>query len=695
MFARSIPARLISRRVATAANTVAPARGVRVPPTHSQTPSAHAPGPRIAPKPWLFSRASPSAAAAAASQPRAWSRWTRRLGQAALWTSLATGGLTLAVATQIPVEADASPRTRVETVIKGTWRSVSTFAVTASIMVDYKMLYMQHGHMGIESEEYVALRTLVHQKSAEKLLWLCKNHGGIYNKAAQHVGSLVKMVPKEYTDTLSVLQDRAPYHPFDEVCRVFQRELGGLPMDFFLEFDQEPMAAASLAQVHRAMTHDGRECAVKVQYEEVVRNFRVDLVVMDTLTQLVTVFFPEFHLGWIVREFETNLTQEFDFRLEGRNAQSAAERFAHRNSRGDFHIPDIHWDLTSERILTMEFIHGTRVTNVAELTRKGFDLDSLQTTLIDVFSEMIFVQGFVHCDPHPGNMLVRASPTKPGVTQLVLLDHGLYRELDEPFRKTYCDLWVGILTTNDQLLMSVGERLGPGGSKYWAYFPLMFAGVVRKGPGAADPVGAIPVAADSTVPLQPPPLLNATTQMHGPNPGAAAAEAAADEPMVIGDEFDDSHRRKVRKSMRGVQFSLEDALDFIEGLPRDMLLVMRTINLVSGVHRALGGKNLPKFRAHAWFAVLGRHTPMGRDTSVLGWIGRWVTVMVVGTASQGGSLRALRSWAREWAVVWFRVWVVLDVLNIARDVRRWWSSSPLASLPSQSPDVGPSSQAVA
>ncbi|KNE54298.1 atypical/ABC1 protein kinase [Allomyces macrogynus ATCC 38327] len=546
--------------------------------------------------------------------------WIRRHP---VWTTLAAGTLggtalgTWAALRTLDAADDAMFRhepvvERLRIAARAVVRSIMTFGTTAAITTDYKWLYFQHGHLGIASDEYARLRAQVHQRSANLLLWLCRNHGGIYNKAAQHVGSLVRMVPKEYTDTLSVLQDKAPFHPYEEVIEVFQREFGAFPSEFFLEFDETPMAAASLAQVHRAVTKDGHEVAVKVQYKDVQRNFRIDIWCMSALTRLVSTAFPEFQLAWVVKEFEENLTQEFDFRHEARNAERAQQRFANRNV--DFHIPDIYWPLTTAHVLTMRM-----------------DVEYLQQSLIDVFADMIFVHGETHCDPHPGNMLVRQSPHDPNIPQLVLLDHGLYRTLSPSFRHTYCDLWVGILTSNDQLLESAGSRLGEGGAKYWRLFPLMFAGHARGSPTGTQ----------------------------------------------LGDDLTPADRVHLKAALKG--FSLEDAVDFLEGVPRDMLLVMRTMNFVSGVHRALGGRNLPKFRQQAWYAVVGRHAPLSR--SVMAWIVGWIVDLpVVGSSAAAVAAAAagldadrgsagsgsLVAWFREWMTVWWRLWVVIPVVQMWR-----------------------------
>jgi len=118
-------------------------------------------------------------------------------------------------------------------------------------MADYKMLHLRYASEGYTSDTYKAERKVVHQRCANRLLGLCRLNTGIYCKAGQHVASLTYVVPPEYTNTLSVLQDRAPFKSMKEVEQVFRDEFGKMPLDLFKEFDPLPLAAASLAQVHR------------------------------------------------------------------------------------------------------------------------------------------------------------------------------------------------------------------------------------------------------------------------------------------------------------------------------------------------------------------------------------------------------------------------------------------------------------
>ncbi|KAJ3206905.1 hypothetical protein HDU67_007876, partial [Dinochytrium kinnereticum] len=258
---------------------------------------------------------------------------------------------------------------------------------------------------GGEGEEYKAERSKVHQQAAEWLLWLARTQGGIYVKAAQHIASLTYVVPSEYTTTLSVLQDRAPFRPWSVMGEVLRSELGVSELkEVFLEVQETPIAAASLAQVHKALTRDNEPVAVKIQYPDVARLFIVDTSTMQLLSTLASTLFPDFSFGWIVTEFRESLSSEFDFTEEARNALSTHERFHHRRSA--VRCPLVRWDLTTRRVLTMEFVDGVKVNDAAGLRGLGLDPGEVGRLVCEVFAEMVFCHGVVHCDPHPGNMVV-------------------------------------------------------------------------------------------------------------------------------------------------------------------------------------------------------------------------------------------------------------------------------------------------
>jgi aarF domain-containing kinase len=162
---------------------------------------------------------------------------------------------------------------------------------------------------------------------------------------------------------------------------------------------------------------------------------------------------------------------QLNFNNEKQNSRRIAECLKHNPA---VHVPVVYDELSSRRMLTMEFIHAPKISQVSAISELGLEPSKVAHVLCEVFSEMIFCHGFVHCDPHAGNIFVRANPD-PSVLakeQLVLLDHGLYRELDEDFRKTYCDLWRAMLLRDSKLLQECGDKLKVG--ELVQFLPLMF-----------------------------------------------------------------------------------------------------------------------------------------------------------------------------------------------------------------------------
>uniref|UniRef100_F7HSU3 AarF domain-containing protein kinase 1 n=2 Tax=Callithrix jacchus TaxID=9483 RepID=F7HSU3_CALJA len=228
--------------------------------------------------------------------------------------------------------------------------------------------------------------------------------------------------------------------------------------DLFQSFDDTPLGTASLAQVHKAVLHDGRTVAVKVQHPKVRAQSSKDILLMEVLVLAVKQLFPEFEFMWLVDEAKKNLPLELDFLKEGRNAEKVSQMLKHF----DFlKVPRIHWDLSTERVLLMEFVDGGQVNDRDYMERNKIDVNEISRYLGKIYSEMIFVNGFVHCDPHPGNVLVRKH-RGTGKAEIVLLDHGLYQVLTEEFRLNYCHLWQSLIWTDMERVKEYSQRLGAG-----------------------------------------------------------------------------------------------------------------------------------------------------------------------------------------------------------------------------------------
>ncbi|XP_024865240.1 aarF domain-containing protein kinase 1 isoform X2 [Kryptolebias marmoratus] len=328
-------------------------------------------------------------------------------------------------------------------------------ATTVVISYDYLTAFkhVEHG-----TQEYWTLKSEVHRRSAERLRDLCCANRGTFIKVGQHIGALDYLLPEEYTSTLKVLHSRAPQSSMEEIQQVIREDLGKELSELFVSFEEKPQGAASLAQVHKAVLHDGKTVAVKVQHPKVQRQSSKDIMVMEVLVKAVHWLFPDFAFMWLVEEAKKNMPLELDFVNEGRNAERVADMLSHFPF---LKVPIIHWDLSTKRILTMEFVEGGQVNDREYMKKHGIDVNEISENLGKMYSEMIFVHGFVHCDPHPGNVLVRKCPWSQK-TEILLLDHGLYQVLQPDFRMDYCRLWMSLINGDLPGVERYSRRLGAG-----------------------------------------------------------------------------------------------------------------------------------------------------------------------------------------------------------------------------------------
>ncbi|NP_001085405.1 aarF domain-containing protein kinase 1 precursor [Xenopus laevis] len=326
---------------------------------------------------------------------------------------------------------------------------------TAAITWDY---FTKLRHVEAGTEEYENIKSQVHLRSAHRLLDLCCFNRGTFIKVGQHLAALEYLVPPEYTKTLSVLHSQAPCTPFTDVVQVIREDLGKEISEVFEEFEKTPLGAASLAQVHRAVLQDGRKVAVKVQHPKVQAQSSRDILIMEVLLHVVKKIFPQFEFMWLIEEAKKNLPLELDFQNEGRNAEKMSSIVS---SFSFLRIPRIYWELSTKRVLVMEYMEGGQVNDREYMKRNQIDVNKVSHALGKLYSEMIFVHGFVHCDPHPGNVLVRQNPENCA-PEIILLDHGLYQVLTESFRLDYCSLWQALIAADKERIRIYSQRLGAG-----------------------------------------------------------------------------------------------------------------------------------------------------------------------------------------------------------------------------------------
>lgn len=290
-----------------------------------------------------------------------------------------------------------------------------------------------------------------HRKNAILIREKALEMKGVMIKVGQFLSSRKDFLPDEYTEELSELQDQVPPHDFTEIRQRIIEELGAPPEDVFSEFEQDPIAAASLGQVHRAVLKDGREAAVKVQYPGIEKIIETDIRMFEILISLLRGRIGWINLRVLHEEFSKIVRAELDYVQEARNA----ERFR-LNFRDEPRvvIPRVYWEFSTRKVLALEYVGGIKITECAIIKASGMDCRALVNLLVEAYAKMIFVHGFFHCDPHPGNIFVSEGPT------LAFVDFGMVQAISETAKRNLRRYANAIVENDTTGIVEALEKLG-------------------------------------------------------------------------------------------------------------------------------------------------------------------------------------------------------------------------------------------
>ncbi len=283
---------------------------------------------------------------------------------------------------------------------------------------------------------YDANLTRVHNMNAERIEKTIVALQGLFIKVGQLISIMTNFLPEEFRKPLESLQDQVPPRPISEIRRRIEEELGAAPEKIFSEFDEVPLASASLGQVHRATLATGEEVAVKVQHEDIDEIVKMDLKTIWRIMVIVALFVPIKGLDVIYRQVREMIEAELDF---VREAAFMDRIRANLDSHPGVTVPTIFSDYCTARVLTTTYCEGTKISDLATLDGWSIDRTDLARRLVRAYCKMIFEDGLYHADPHPGNILVMRDGT------IVLLDFGAVAELSPSMRQGIPDLLEAVI----------------------------------------------------------------------------------------------------------------------------------------------------------------------------------------------------------------------------------------------------------
>jgi ubiquinone biosynthesis protein len=277
------------------------------------------------------------------------------------------------------------------------------------------------------------------KSTGERIRLFLEELGPTFVKIGQVASTRYDVLPADIISELENLQDQAPPFSYETVQKIIEDELGHPIADLFKEFNANPLAAASIGQVHYAVLDTGEPVAIKIQRPNMKGTIETDLEILQDLALLA-----EQRLDWaahyqirdIVDELAKSLLEELDYSIEGRNSEKIANQF--KNDSGIV-IPKVYWEYTTKKVLTMEYVEGIKLNEAEKLKEAGNNPKELAKNVVNSILKQILVEGYFHGDPHPGNVLAL-----PG-DEIVFLDFGMVGRLSSEMKNNLASLVIALM----------------------------------------------------------------------------------------------------------------------------------------------------------------------------------------------------------------------------------------------------------
>jgi ubiquinone biosynthesis protein len=286
----------------------------------------------------------------------------------------------------------------------------------------------------------------------ERLRLAMEELGTTFIKLGQLLSTRPDLIPQSFADEFRKLQDHVPAVPFHRIRKQLEEEIGEEVPQAFQSFDETPIAAASIAQVYRGRLKTGEEVAIKIRRPDIRQTVETDLEILLGIAGLIRNHFPDWEIYdpiGIVKNFRRTIRREMDFTKEAFTIDRFAANFADDET---VYVPKVFWEFTGETVLTMEFIHGIKISALPELQAAGYDLKVIARNGANAILRQVLLYGFFHGDPHPGNIFVL-----PGNT-ICLLDYGMVGRIDESLKQHLADLLNAVVKRDvDRLVVVLRE----------------------------------------------------------------------------------------------------------------------------------------------------------------------------------------------------------------------------------------------